>query len=457
MALTPISLFQSQGNGIAQFLQGGQNALASALNNVIQVGRDTANKQFAQERDFLSEQKRVEDLAQRRGENLQQQSNFDRTFARNLFTTDREFADRNADQARQEERMSANDLFSQTDVDRKFEIQKSEAESLQKSRDMQIQEAERGIEQRKLDEEFFRAAAESPGVLPPNPEETPVRPSDIFRTRPPAMEPPATAATQAPRSPEENLADASFRVEAARRSRDVEGYRKAIQEEAAAKAQLREAGGSVGGVTESERQRNIRFQQSQEDRVSSAAEAQQTKVEKAADQERKQANAEITALVRADPKGFPPAQSFLPAETASDTPEIKQKRAEAALLDQERETVEIRAALNSPDVEDYLGKAFDTEQASGGRWTSMSAEEKRALAVKQLGEAQVANRELLWNKAEKTGLGKRVQPKKKSESKTAPAAPAAAPTAPAATPAPAANPMQQEIDRIKASQERNRQ
>lgn len=447
MALTPISLFQSQGNGIAQFLQGGQNALASALNNVIQVGRDTANKQFSQERDFLSEQKRMDDLMQRRGENLQQQSNFDRTFARNLFTADREFADQNADQARQEERLSANDLFNRMESNRDFDLRKSEAERRAEERDMLMQKAE---QQEQFDRDLI-APPQGSGAAPS-------RMSADFLYGPVGgtpSAPPMTGTTPEPTasatmSPEERLVDAEIRMKAAE-GKDANIYRKAAQEKAAAQAELGRSGVSTEGMTASQLMSLERLGISQRGEERTIAKEAEAKVEKAAEQERKQAIAEITALVRADPKGFPPAQSFLPAETASDTPEIKRKRAEAALLDQERESVEIRAALNSPEVEDYLGKAFDTEQASGGRWTSMSAEEKRALAVKQLGEAQVANRELLWNKAEKTGLGKRVERKKK----TTPAAPA--PAAPAATPAPAATQAQQEIDRIKALQERNRQ
>ena len=449
MALTPISLFQSQGNGIAQFLQGGQNALASALNNVIQVGRDTANKQFSQERDFLSEQKRVEDLAQRRGENLQQQSNWDRTFARNLFVSDRDFADQNADQARQEERLSANDLFNRRESNRDFDLRKSEAERRAEERDMLMQKAE---QQEQFDRDLL-APPQGSGAAPS-------RMSADFLYGPVAgtpSAPPMTGTTPGPtgsgvaESPEARLAQARIRAQAAQQVGDAKAFTSATMEAAQLEAELGRSGVSTEGMTPTQLMSLERLGISQRGEERTIAKEAEAKVEKAAEQERKQASAEITALVRADPKGFPPAGSFLPAETASDTPEIKRKREEAALLDQERETVEIRAALNSPNVEDYLGKAFDTEQASGGRWTSMSAEEKRALAVRQLGEAQVANRELLWNKAEKTGLGKRVQPKKK----TAPAAPA--PAAPAATPAPAATQAQQEIDRIRANAERNRQ
>ena len=48
MALTPISLFQAQGSGIAQFLQGGQNALASALNGGTTTGSSGSKSETKQ-------------------------------------------------------------------------------------------------------------------------------------------------------------------------------------------------------------------------------------------------------------------------------------------------------------------------------------------------------------------------------------------------------------------------
>lgn len=427
MALTPISLFQSQGNGIAQFLQGGQNALASALNNVIQVGRDTVNKQFAQERDFLSEQKRVEDLAQRRGEFSQQQSNWDRTFARNLFVSDRDFADRNEDQVRDEKRMDAQDLFKKTDADRTYDLRKSEAESLQESRDLTIKEAERQAEERQKQEQFEKDILASPGVLPPRSDEAPVRPSDIFRTRPQAMETPETVA---PMTPEERFAEADIRMKAAE-GKDANAYTKAAREKAAAEAEIKKR------TLTSEERTQERFRMAQRSEERALTKEAQTKAEKDAKLERDKAEARMEELVRVHPTAFRPAESYLPPEKTGESEEIAQARQFAKARDADRKSVEKNAALESKTVEDYFAKAFGNSKDLEG-WEQLSKEAKRAKAVAVLGEEVVKRREELWNAANKTRQGV-----------TAPAAPGA--------PAPEASPVQQEIDRIKAMQERNRQ
>lgn len=409
MALTPISLFQSQGSGIAQFLQGGQNALASALNNVIQVGRDTVNKQFAQERDFLGEQKRVEDLAQRRGEVAQQQANLDRSFARNLFVSDRDFADRNADQARAEERMKAEDLFRRTDANRTYDLRKSEAESLQKSRNLTIQEAERQAELRRRDEQFREGILDqSPTGATRSPELT----AD-YLYGPVTAEATATAGT-----PEERVASASIRMEAAK-GRDAKAFTEAAREKAAAEAELRKAGG--GNLTAEQRaQERFRmsketFTQGQQDRVTKAA-------DKAAKEERSKATAAAQVLVESDAKAFPPSGSFIPKGLSRE--EQAAAEAEAKATDSNRVAVEIQAALDSPTFEDYLIKSVASAEQQDGTWKQLSREEKLARA-KALGDDVVRKRRKLYDLAKKTGLG--------------------ADGTPAATPTTAAS----EIDRLK--------
>lgn len=391
MALTPISLFQSQGNGIAQFLQGGQNALASALNNVIQVGRDTVNKQFAQERDFLGEQKRVEDLAQRRGEVAQQQANIDRSFARNLFVSDRDFADRNADQARAEERMKAEDLFRRTDANRTYDLRKAESESLQKSRDLQLQEAERQAELRRKDEQFRE------GILS--------QPTD-GATRSPELTAdylygPVTAeatATATAGTPEERIAEATIRMEAAK-GRDAKAFTEAAREKAAAEAELRKAGG--GNLTVEQRAQArfgmaaTTFQQGQQDRVTKAA-------DKAAKEERARATAAAQVLVESDAKAFPPSGSFIPEGLSREARAAAE--AEAKATDSNRVAVEIQAALDSPTFEDYLIKSVASAEQKDGTWTQLSREEKLARA-KALGDDVVRKRRKLYDLAKKTGLG----------------------------------------------------
>lgn len=396
MALTPISLFQSQGNGIAQFLQGGQSALASALNNVIQVGRDTVNKQFAQERDFLSEQKRVEDLAQRRGENLQQQSNFDRTFARNLFVTDREFADRNDDQARAEKRMDAQDLFRQTDADRNYDLRKSEAESLQESRDLAIKEAERQAEERRKQEQFDKdilARPTGPGLPGAPVQERSLTANFLYApTDARSME------TAAPGTPEERLAEADIRMKAAE-GKDADAYTKAARDKAAAEAEIKRAGG--GDITDAEARSQERFLMAKRAEERTLAKEAQSKSEKAAEQERKLATAQIEGILT-DPKAFPFAQSFVPEEGLSKEEQAIAKST-AESRDSNRALIEVQAALDSPTFDDYLIKAVPDAEQKDGTWRQLSREEKLARA-KALGPEVIKKRKKLYTLARKTGL-----------------------------------------------------
>ena len=435
MALTPISLFQSQGNGIAQFLQSGQNALASALNNVIQVGRDTANKQFSQERDFLSEQKRVEDLAQRRGENLQQQSNWDRTFARNLFVSDRDFADRNEDQVRDEKRMDAQDLFKKTDADRTYDLRKSEAESLQESRDLAIKEAERQAEERREGEQFYKDInAQSPGPSLPG---APVQERSLTADFLFAPTDARSMETGAPGTPEERLAEADIRMKAAEQARDTENFTKFARQKAAAEAEMKKR------TLTSEERTQERFRMAQRSEERALTKEAQTKAEKDAKMERDKAEARMEELVRVHPTAFRPAESYLPPEKTGESEEIAQARQFAKARDADRKSVEKNAALESKTVEDYFAKAFGNSKDLEG-WEQLSKEAKRAKAVAVLGEEVVKRREELWNAANKTRQGV-----------TAPTAPGTS-AAPAA-PAPTSSAAQQAINRIKAMQERNRQ
>lgn len=394
MALTPISLFQSQGNGIAQFLQGGQNALASALNNVIQVGRDTANKQFAQERDFLSEQKRVEDLAQRRGENIQQQSNWDRTFARNLFVSDRDFADQNADQARQEARLSANDLFDRRQSNRDFDLRKSEAERQAEERDMLMQKAE----QREQFDQDILARPTGPG-LPGAPAQPRSLTADFLYAPTDAR----SMETAAPGTPEERLAEADIRMKAAE-GKDADAYTKAARDKAAAEAELGKTG---GGLTPAEFRAQERFKAFEADRITKEQEAQATKAKDKADLDRAQANAQIKMLLT-DFKAFPPAQSFVPTEGLSKE-EKEVAMAEAKARDGERVAIEVQAALDSPTFDDYLIKTVADAEQKDGQWRQLSREEKLTRA-KVLGPEVIKKRKKLYDMARKTGLGGEAAP-----------------------------------------------
>jgi hypothetical protein len=396
MALTPISLFQSQGSGIAQFLQGGQNALASALNNVIQVGRDTVNKQFAQERDFLGERQRVEALAQRRGENLQQQANLDRSFARSMFESDRQFADTNADQARQEARMNAVDLFNQRESNRNFDLRKSEADRI--------------AEERRRQEEFNRGLLSQPPAGAPG--DRPELSADylfgpVAGTPAPAPrtgvmgEAPEAGMATAP-SLEARIADAQTRMQAAKNIGDAKAYTEAQGNLTAAQAELRQAGGGVAAPTTREERAAITFQQGQEDRQRRIQKDEAAEAEKAAKTERGKATSQAQILVEANADAFPPAGAAIPEGLSKEEQEAAMAQAKAT--DANRVAVELQAALDSPTFEDYLAKMVPSAKKEGDTWVEKTPEDRLAEA-QRLPKSVKDKRRKLWNLARKTGLG----------------------------------------------------
>jgi hypothetical protein len=138
MALSPIQLFRSVENSLAQILQGGNQTVSGIMDRAIQLGRDISNKQLSQEQDLT--QMRQQQLAfdQRRAENAQQDYEDAQKFARGAFESDRNYGL----QVKQEERANAKDLFNmqndaaRTDLARqdlglskaRFEMEKTEAE-----------------------------------------------------------------------------------------------------------------------------------------------------------------------------------------------------------------------------------------------------------------------------------------------------------------------------------------
>lgn len=401
MAITPISLFQSQGSGIAQFLQGGQNALASALNNVIQVGRDTANKQFAQERDFLGEQARVESLAQRRGEVAQQQANLDRSFAREMFVSDRNFADQNEDQAREEARMRANDLFAQRDADRKFRLQEQEAAGREELQGMQLDAArrEQQFEEGLMQEFNFGEPQMSnePGVLPPKPGDVNAR--TLYG---PAL----------PKSPEERLVEAEMAMEVSK-GRDATAFARAAREKARIEAEIREAGGGTAAETPAEARARRSEERAIQRMEESRAEKENKKVVESL-------NREINVLLT-NLRAFPPASSFVPEEGTLPEEEIERWQAEADQIDAGRRSVELQAALDSATVEDYVRKASPSSvwNPKTKRWDLLTEEEQLARAEALLGPEGVAERKRLYKRARE--LDSLTAPTSETSSQEAPA------------------------------------
>lgn len=90
-------------------LQGGMATFGQALQNLMQIGRDQANNQQADQRDFLAERRNQEAIRERQGRYAVSDANNERDFVRNMYTSDRNFGL----QQQQEERAAAGQLYSQ--------------------------------------------------------------------------------------------------------------------------------------------------------------------------------------------------------------------------------------------------------------------------------------------------------------------------------------------------------
>lgn len=454
MALTPISLFQAQGSGIAQFLQGGQNALASALNNVIQVGRDTANKQFAQERDFLGERKRMEDLMQRRGEVAMEQSNKDRNFARDVFTSDRDFADRNADQARQEARMNALDLFNRKESNREYGLRREAADM--------------AMDQRRQKEQFSRDILAQPSATGAGAAPSRMSPESLFSPVAPAapgspLPAPMTGTTPEPAAPtaagsiEERLAQAEIRAQAAQQVGNAPAFTAATGEAARLRGELRQLGVGTEGLTESQRTTRERLDLFKEDRTLRQQEAAEKKAAEATSAEQKKALESMQFMVNANPDAFPPASSYVPANMPQT--EREAALAQAALRDSANPAIQLQSALESDTFEKFLAKMvspykFDPSRDKKEGQYVAKTEQEIAEEIAKIPQSVKDKRKKFWEDAPKAGLGERVK-SASSSATTAPAAgdqkkPTKAPTA-SETPEAREVRLQLEAARSKAS------
>ena len=95
MSIAPIdySAFQRSPVGIEAVLARGGSALSSILRDAMQVGRDRANRQASQEKDFVEEQRRDINLNQRRGELRQQDFEDTRRFGEDVRQFDTKFGE----------------------------------------------------------------------------------------------------------------------------------------------------------------------------------------------------------------------------------------------------------------------------------------------------------------------------------------------------------------------------
>ncbi len=306
MALTPIQVFNTGGSSLASLFAGGTNTLTNALNNVIQIGRDQANRQFQQERDFLGEQRAEINLAQRRAENEARDFRTDRSFDRGLLESDRNFIEGRSRYEDQQTRLDASDLF---------RSERAAVGDAFREREVGIREGEtaRLAAERDAEAAYNRDLAQGPGLV----ERGTNFVASLFGGG---------------STPQERQALAVERARAAQAVRDPEARRSAISEAARAEAEARSAGGTGRITPAEERARNRERRQIET-------------------QEIRQDERRMSLLVN-DRKAFPTARA-----AGTDTEEKLAMGREYAKNRLESET---NFALNN-DRETYIGKGANTE------------------------------------------------------------------------------------------------
>lgn len=152
MALSPIKMFQSDQSSLAQILQGGNQTITSIMDKAIQIGRDMSNKQLSQERDLLAMRQQETNLMQRRAENTQQDIEDSRRFARGVFESNRNYGLNE----RQENRASAQQLFSQGIAERGAAVSEGNLKLNEQELTMRGQEAEQRQAEATRNADYFR-------------------------------------------------------------------------------------------------------------------------------------------------------------------------------------------------------------------------------------------------------------------------------------------------------------
>ncbi len=343
MALTPIQMFANPASqGLLGILSGSQNALTQGLQSAIQIGRDLSNNAVAGERDFLRERKNAEDLAQRRGENLQKQFNFDRSFERGAMESDRTFG-----------RMTANDLFSKEMQRDEFGRRVENDQFTRESQGARI-ELDKAQEERMGDEfdmrkdEIRKTEEFNRGLLTPK---------DIFGPQlPPERQDPFTMS-----------AEADLKITAATRAKNAPALQEATRQKAMADRMIaeRRSTGDGTGLTPSEQNSKERLDMAKEDRAAKLAAAEKNKVmEKAL---AVPGAFPLQGQILRDPKE--PAKLREGADPAQD--------AEYQRWDANQAVSEVAAAENSESFDEYLMKVVRTHDDAG---KPLSDAERRAVA-----------------------------------------------------------------------------
>lgn len=189
MSLSPIQLYTQQQNPLAQILAGGNNVVTGIFDRAIQIGRDMSNKQLQQEQDMLAMRQQETNMAQRRAENLQQNNEDAIKFARSAYESDRKFSVDQTQQSFQNNRVTAQDLFSNQQSTERLELAYNADQRA--ARDQTLQEntavANQKLQQANLDY-YDKEYGNSPS------EDAPESPVNLFYN--PSMENKSPASSQ---------------------------------------------------------------------------------------------------------------------------------------------------------------------------------------------------------------------------------------------------------------------
>lgn len=121
MAISSIQMFQNNGsNSIEGLLRAGPQAISEIMNQAIQIGRQMSDKQLSQEKDLLNMRQQENAMMQRRAENAQQLFTDTMKFDRAVGQDNRDYAANRSDRAFDQNRQTANDLFSQRMQERRL-------------------------------------------------------------------------------------------------------------------------------------------------------------------------------------------------------------------------------------------------------------------------------------------------------------------------------------------------
>jgi len=121
MAISSIQMFQNNGgNSIEGLLRAGPQAISEIMNQAIQIGRQMSDKQLSQEKDLLNMRQQENALMQRRAENATAVFADNMKFDRDVGEDNRDYAANRADRAFDQNRLTANDLFSRQMEERRL-------------------------------------------------------------------------------------------------------------------------------------------------------------------------------------------------------------------------------------------------------------------------------------------------------------------------------------------------